>query len=103
MENDSLTRSGGGGVECWTQRTFSKIIIILIDALRFDFANYYNEQQQQQQQQEEEGSKFFRNHLPFLYHLLQTQRTHSLLYKFVADPPTTTMQRLKALTTGNFN
>ena len=30
-----------------------------------------------------------------------TQAGHSLLFRFVADPPTTTMQRLKGLTTGS--
>lgn len=34
------------------------------------------------------------------FRLLKDEPDHSLLAKFYADPPTTTMQRLKGLTTG---
>jgi phosphatidylinositol glycan class O len=76
---------------CWTELSFNKTIIILIDALRFDFVLHDSH---------DSTEIFYRNHLPIIKHLLDTRRNHSLLYKFVADPPTTTMQRLKALTTG---
>lgn len=33
--------------------------------------------------------------------LLQADPSRALLYRFEADPPTTTMQRLKGLTTGS--
>ena len=32
---------------------------------------------------------------------MSSDPTHALLYRFEADPPTTTMQRLKGLTTGS--
>ncbi|KAF0976859.1 hypothetical protein FDP41_004154 [Naegleria fowleri] len=55
------------------------IIILLIDALRFDF---YDQ-------------------LPFLSILKSKYPNHTRLFKFVADAPTTTSQRLKSLTTGS--
>lgn len=67
---------------------YDKTILIVIDALRFDFAIPV------------EGSdKFYHNNLPILHDLSQT--LNGVLLKFVADPPTTTLQRLKGLTTGS--
>lgn len=43
----------------------------------------------------------FQNRLGIIHELLQKKGNHSRFYKFIADPPTTTMQRLKALTTGS--
>lgn len=67
---------------CWMERTADSIVILLVDALRFDFA-YYN--------------------LPLsigrrIHEMNETRQ--SRLYQFLADPPTVTMQRLKGLTTG---
>ena len=39
--------------------------------------------------------------MPYIRDLLLTQPANARLFKFIADPPTTTMQRLKALTTGS--
>lgn len=76
---------------CWIDRSVDSIIILLVDALRFDFA-YYN--------LPESIGKRLRNNSDNN----QTTTTHhhhrSQLFQFVADPPTVTMQRLKALTTG---
>lgn len=67
---------------------YDKAIILIIDALRFDFAIPV------------EGSKEpFHNHFPILYDLANGD--NGLLLKFMADPPTTTLQRLKGLTTGS--
>lgn len=83
--------------EWWFDRTeqnslhFKKAIILIVDALRFDFVLPCVE----------DGSNlYFRNKLPIIGDLLKTQPEHSFLFQFVADPPTTTMQRLKALMTG---
>lgn len=67
---------------CWMNRNVDSIIILLVDALRFDFA-YYN--------------------LPHSVgrRLSSANHPHSKLYQFLADPPTVTMQRIKALTTGS--
>jgi phosphatidylinositol glycan class O len=83
--NDEQEADNGGG--CWTSRRIDSLVIIVVDALRFDFA---------------------RDHLPLsvgsrLFPSNDSKnkaRGYSKLFQFVADPPTVTMQRLKALTTG---
>lgn len=72
---------------------FQKAVVLVIDALRFDFVvpvppnhSGYNE--------------FYHNNFPVLHELAATQQ-NAVLLKFVADPPTTTLQRLKGLTTGS--
>lgn len=66
---------------CWMDRRVDSMVILLVDALRFDFA-YYNLPQSI-------GRR-----------LQQHNNNASRLFQFIADPPTVTMQRLKALTTG---
>jgi phosphatidylinositol glycan class O len=67
---------------------FDKTILLVIDALRFDFAIPINN-----------SDEFYHNNFPILYDL--SQKDSGLLLKFMADPPTTTLQRLKGLTTGS--
>ena len=83
MNSEKEADNGGG---CWTSRRIDSLVILVVDALRFDFA---------------------RDHLPlsvgsrlFPGSKKDGTRGYSRLYQFVADPPTVTMQRLKALTTG---
>ncbi|KAJ3031596.1 UNVERIFIED_CONTAM: mannose-ethanolamine phosphotransferase gpi13 [Siphonaria sp. JEL0065] len=66
-------------------RRFSRAVVVLIDAFRFDFAVPTS------------TPKLFNNHLPILDSL---PTNNKLLFRIRADPPTTTMQRLKALVTG---
>ncbi|CAG8706550.1 12171_t:CDS:2, partial [Racocetra fulgida] len=80
---------------CWYPKTFKKAVIIIIDALRFDFAIPYLNKQFQNP-----VNHYYLNKLPIFNQLLTTQPSNSLLFQYVADPPTTTLQRLKALTTG---
>jgi phosphatidylinositol glycan class O len=69
---------------CHPNPPFPKLILILVDALRFDFVQ----------------------RMKFLSSVVEkgssqaTAGVTSCNFKFVADPPTTTMQRLKALMTG---
>ena len=76
--------------DCWVDRRVGKMLILVVDALRFDFA---------------------KERLPrSLGKRLSTVTTNrvsstdrfgsSQLMQFTADPPTVTMQRLKGLTTG---
>lgn len=74
---------------CWLPRTVDSLIILVVDALRFDFA-YYNLPK----------SIGNRIHASKTQSTLRNQTMRTRLYQFVADPPTVTMQRLKALTTG---
>ncbi|MFS8024054.1 putative alkaline-phosphatase-like, core domain superfamily [Helianthus anomalus] len=74
---------------CWTKPAVDRIVIILLDALRFDFVA---------------PSTFFQEKKPWMDKL---QVLHKLasesgarIFKAIADPPTTSLQRLKGLTTG---
>ena len=64
---------------CWLPATYSHAILLLIDALRYNFTLQ----------------------LPTLHRTLATQPHSTLLLPFIADPPTVTLQRLSALTTGS--
>ncbi|XP_007498885.1 GPI ethanolamine phosphate transferase 3 isoform X2 [Monodelphis domestica] len=90
----TLVGSGRGEPgACWTVPRFSRAVIVLIDALRFDFVHPWPAGPPAPQP--------FLGRLSFIQHLLEAQPQHARLYRFLADPPTTTMQRLKALTTGS--
>ncbi|XP_078168361.1 alkaline-phosphatase-like family protein isoform X2 [Carex rostrata] len=75
----------------WTQPTVDRILILIVDALRFDFvapSTFFQEK------------KPWMDRLSLLQHLASTQPNSSRIFKAIADPPTTSLQRLKALTTG---
>src|SRR5581483_10839616 len=75
---------------CWYPTAFKKAVVIIIDALRFDFAASHAI----------DTDKPYLNKLPIFHELIASQPYHSLLFQYIADAPTTTLQRLKALTTG---
>lgn len=70
----------------------AKVVLLIVDALRYDFIEY---------NQSIEDPRPYQNKLPVIHNLYTTQTSKTRLYKFIADPPTTTMQRLKGLTTGS--
>lgn len=76
---------------CQPQKT--KVVLVVIDALRYDFTVYDKKLKHRE--------LAFQNKLPVINDLLKRYPEQTRLYKFVADPPTTTMQRLHALTTGS--
>lgn len=90
-------RSPGQPGACWMASRFSRVVLVLIDALRFDFA----QPQRSPVPGEPSVSLPFLGKLGFLQRILETQPHHARLYQSKADPPTTTMQRLKAITTGS--
>lgn len=71
----------------------ARVVLLLVDALKYEFADWYED--------EASSSTYHRNKLPVIRELLRQRPSQSRLYKFLADPPTTTMQRLKGLTTGS--
>ena len=81
---------GKGTVEggCWHPKTFDKAVVVLIDALRYDFTV------------PAEDNAPFHNAFPFMYETAVRSPNNAFLRPFIADPPTTTLQRLKGLTTG---
>jgi phosphatidylinositol glycan class O len=82
---------GKGTVDggCWHPRTYKRAVVILIDALRYDFTVPV------------EDDAAFHNAFPFMYDTAVHSPNHAFLRPFIADPPTATLQRLKGLTTGN--
>lgn len=71
-------------------KDFQRVFLILIDALRYDFIRPSFSSK----------SNNFQNQMSFVRHLIETRENQTFLVKMIADPPTTTLQRLKALTTG---
>uniref|UniRef100_A0AAG5DED7 GPI ethanolamine phosphate transferase 3, catalytic subunit n=1 Tax=Anopheles atroparvus TaxID=41427 RepID=A0AAG5DED7_ANOAO len=81
--------NGSSGI-CFPQK--AKVILLVIDALRYDFGLYDPTNRQPEPHE---------NNLPILQELLRKHPDHSRRLKFIADPPTTTLQRLKGITTGS--
>ena len=69
---------------------FSKAVILIIDALKYDFAVFNDSKK---------NADYYENQLPVISRTEKSGK--GALFEFLADPPTTTMQRLKGLTTGS--
>lgn len=69
---------------------FNEIVFVIIDALRYDFIK----------PDRESSTNNYRNQMEYVAELLEKKPNQSILARLIADPPTTTLQRLKALTTG---
>ena len=74
---------------CWHPKTFEKAVVIIIDALRYDFTVPFSGE-----------PHHFHNALTVLDETARQSPDKAFLLPFIADPPTTTLQRLKGLTTG---
>ncbi|EDV36022.1 uncharacterized protein Dana_GF12178 [Drosophila ananassae] len=70
----------------------SRVIILVVDALKYEFGLFRDNVSEPLP---------YENKLGFLNELLEQNPDHARLMRFKADPPTTTMQRLKGLTTGS--
>lgn len=68
------------------------MLLLVIDALKYDFGLYDPNNEQ---------PLAYQNKMPIIQQLLKEQPENTRFIRFVADPPTTTLQRLKALTTGS--
>ena len=69
-------------------KSFDKAVILIIDALRYDFTVPHEE------------SQYYLNSFPVLHETAVKSPQNAFLLPFIADPPTATLQRLKGLTTG---
>ena len=78
---------------CWHEKTFDKAVVIIIDALRYDFTVPFAPK-------DNEDTQLFHDNIPILYETAIQQPANAFLLPFIADPPTTTLNRLKGLTTG---
>ena len=90
--NNSSIRENDTRTGCWHHKTFEKAVVVVIDALRYDFTV--------PQVTANADEPYYHNKLSVLYETAARNPKHALLRPFIADPPTTTLQRLKGLTTG---
>jgi phosphatidylinositol glycan class O len=79
---------------CWHPKSFDKAVVIIVDALRFDFTVPFNGNETGQQEHH------FHNAFPVLHETSVKEPQNAFLRPFIADPPTTTLLRLEGLTTG---
>lgn len=77
---------------CRVQPRFRRAVLLIIDALKIDFARF---------DRSNTAPRPYQNKLPVLEETVSSRPSHSRLYPFRADPPTTTMQRIKGFTTGS--
>jgi phosphatidylinositol glycan class O len=87
---ESTYWAGNGETGCWHPKQFEKAVVIIIDALRYDFTVPFKGDEPRQ----------FHNAIPLFYETAIASPQNAILFPFIADPPTTTLQRLKGLTTG---
>ncbi|CAL4964450.1 unnamed protein product [Urochloa decumbens] len=79
------------GCASWPAPAVDRLVIIVLDALRFDFvapSTIFPEKHP------------WMDKLQVLQKLAANEKTSARIFKALADPPTTSLQRLKALTTG---
>jgi len=74
---------------CWYPQKFEKAVVVIIDALRYDFTV------------PQAQPRIYHNTLKVLHQTALEKPQNAFLLPFIADPPTTTLQRLKGLTTGS--
>lgn len=79
---------------CWMKPSFEKAVILIIDALRYDFAHFNVSLRK-------DDATPYLNKMPVFRDLMDAKPKEAMLVPFIADAPTTTMQRLKGLTTGS--
>lgn len=77
---------------CSLPPTHAKLVLLVVDALRADFVLPVPPSSDPQS---------YHNHITLPSKLAQARPGHSFLGHFIADAPTTTLQRLKGLTTGS--
>lgn len=77
---------------CRAQPRFRRVVLLIIDALKIDFARF---------DPNNTAPRPYENKLPVLDEAVSARPSHGRLYPFRADPPTTTMQRIKGFTTGS--
>ncbi|XP_061658133.1 GPI ethanolamine phosphate transferase 3 isoform X2 [Syngnathoides biaculeatus] len=89
---DVLEPRGESRDFCGLQPRFRRAVLVIIDALMIDFARF---------DANNTSPKPFENKLGVFEETASSRPAHCRLYPFRADPPTTTMQRIKGFTTGS--
>ena len=78
--------------QCTLTPSHKRAVVLVIDALRFDFLSPHPPQP---------VSPYHHNVLVLPQELTALQPSRSFLLEMFSDPPTTTLQRLKGITTGS--
>ncbi len=78
--------------ECTVPATHTRAVVLIIDALRFDFMS---------PDPPTPPSPYHHNILTLPQELTKARPRHSFIFNAYSDPPTTTLQRIKGLTTGS--
>lgn len=81
------------GQTCWMKQQYQRVILILVDALRYDFLIPIDENTKKSKEE-----WYYRGQMKNIEKLVKSGNVS--IGTLLADPPTTTLQRLKALTTG---
>ncbi|CAG7911059.1 hypothetical protein BRARA_J01824 [Brassica rapa] len=91
LPNNHDPNSNHNQTKCWTKPVVDRVVIIVLDALRIDFlapSAFFPE------------AKPWMDKLTVLQNLAFGNESSAKIFKAFADPPTTSLQRLKGLTTG---
>lgn len=80
------------GEDCTLPATHDKLVLLIIDSLRFDFIS---------PEPPEPVSPYYHNVLTLPQELTARHPDRSFLFNSYPDPPTSTMQRIKGITTGS--
>ncbi|WOG90976.1 hypothetical protein DCAR_0310223 [Daucus carota subsp. sativus] len=91
FESPCFRNQESGLGKCWTKPAVDRVVIIVLDALRFDFvapSTFFEEK------------KPWMDKLQVLHKLTSQLGSSAKIFKAIADPPTTSLQRMKGLTTG---
>ncbi|KAI0739549.1 hypothetical protein C8Q80DRAFT_1261195 [Daedaleopsis nitida] len=88
LSDTSVCPDGG----CTLSPSHSRAVVLVIDALRFDFLSPHPP---------EPVSPHHHHALVLPQQLSASRPSHSFLFEMFSDPPTTTLQRLKGITTGS--
>lgn len=78
--------------DCVSLATHKRLVLLVIDALRYDFISPVTP---------ESASPNHHNVLTLPKELTARYPSHSFIYNAFSDPPTSTMQRIKGITTGS--
>ncbi|XP_034835207.1 GPI ethanolamine phosphate transferase 3 isoform X1 [Maniola hyperantus] len=92
-EDDKIRRilsNSGSPMICAPKK--NKVVLILVDALRYDFTEY---------DESNASPLYYQNRLPVIPRMVDKWPNRARIFRFMADPPTTTLQRVKALVTGS--
>jgi phosphatidylinositol glycan class O len=110
LPDKTFLKGLGRNESCWNHRKFERVVVLLIDSLRFDFCvmdpDYHESSLLQGHAFIDPGDnanilRYYKNRLPVINETIWELPLNSRLFRFLADPPTATMQRIKALTTGS--